>query len=185
MDRHVDVQREPGQFNRNGFAQPSASGAAHGTAVGNRGDNKIKPSHVQPRGAPPLGNKAYDSSSKPVDLSGFAGQNGQVRTIQPQRDNAAPPRTGMPGGFSRPAPVEGSDGKQYSVRQAPPAEPAPVQQSAPQPSFKQQDAPQPVRAAPTGDYPGARRGTMIEAHAKAGITTVGSTTGTATTGKSG
>jgi len=148
LDRHVDVQREPGQFNRNVSAKPSASGAAHGTAVGNRGDNKIKPSHVQPSGY-----KAYDGSSKPVDLSGFAGQNGQVRTIQPHQNNAAPPRTGMPGGFSRPALVEGSDGKQYSVQQAPPAEPAPVQQSAPQPSFNQQNAPQPVRAAPTGDYP--------------------------------
>ncbi|MSQ98475.1 MAG: hypothetical protein EXR85_04150 [Xanthomonadales bacterium] len=163
LDRHVDVQREPGQFNRNVSAKPSASAAAHGTAVGNRGDNKIKPSlpqpsHEQPRGVPPLGNKAYDGSSKPVDLSGFAGQNGQVRTIQPQQNNAAPPRTGMPGGLSRPAPAQGSNGKQYSVRQATPAQPAPVQQSAPQPSFNQQNAPQPKRAAPTGDYSGRPEG---------------------------
>ena len=167
LDRHVPVQREPGQFNRNVSAKPSANGAAHGPAVVNRGDNKIKPSRpqpspvqpssvqpsrAQPSGVQPSGNKAYYGSPKPVDLSGFAGQKGQAGTAQPGQNNATPSRTGMPPGFSRPAPVEGSNGKQYSVRQAAPAEPAPVQQSAPQPSFNQQNAPQPVRTAPTGDY---------------------------------
>lgn len=93
LDRHVDVQREPGQFNRNGSAKP----------------------------------------------------------------DAAPPRTG-PGGLTRPAPAQGSNGKQYSVRQVAPAHAAPVQQSAPQPSFNQQNVPQPVRAAPTGDYSGRPEG---------------------------
>jgi len=172
LDRHVQVQRQPGQFNRNAPQTPSANGANHGTPVANRGDNKIMPSRpqsnsvhpngvqpgsVQPGSVQPLGNKGYYGSPKPVgpvDLSGFAPQKGQIRTVQPERNNAAPLRTGLPPGSSRPAPAEAANGNQYPVQQALPAQPAPVQQSAPQPSFNQQNAPQPARTAPTGDYLG-------------------------------
>jgi len=142
LDRHVPLQRQPGQLERNISTTPATDGSDRGMVIINRGDSKTQPSHTQPAGSTGYSGRAKPAG--PVDLSGVSSQKGQPRTVQPGQNQATPARTGMPPGFSRPVPLENSGGKQPVVRQAP-AEPAP------QPSFNQQMAPQPVQAEPPPD----------------------------------
>ncbi len=138
LDRHVQTQRQPGQFNRNVSAAPSANAADQGLTVTRQDNNKIKPSRLQP-----VGNKNHyggSSPDEPIDLSGFAGQN-----------KVAPSRTGMPAGPSRPAPPVDSSSRQFVAQQVS-AEPAQVPQSAPQPPPSQQIVPQTQPTRSGSDY---------------------------------
>lgn len=159
LDRHVQVRRQPGQFDRNGPATPSADGRGPGVTAVNRSDNKPQPNRLQP-----VGTMGHQDGSKPVvpaDRSGVAIPPGQVRTVQPPRGNAVPARMSMPSGISRQVPAENSGGKQYVLQQQAPPESANQSPSAPSPqsgpspsapSFNQQMAPQPARPAPSGGY---------------------------------
>jgi hypothetical protein len=128
LDRHVPLQRQP---------VPAQS------------------LRTQPGRTQPAGNVGYYGRTRPVEplgLPGAAGQRSQPRTVQPGRNQAAPARTGMPSGMSRPVPTENSGGKPLVVRQAP-ATPVYRAQPAPQPSFKQPIAPQSIQAAPAAEQP--------------------------------
>lgn len=143
LDRHVQIQRQPGQFSRNVSSAPPAGGADHGMTVIGGGDNKIQPSRLQP-----VGNKGRNAGSSragpdaPVDLSGFAGQKGQAGAGHPGQNKIAPSRTGMPAGSSRSAPavVEPSS-RRFAARQA-----------AVEPAQLPQPTPRTERARPEGNY---------------------------------